>query len=186
MQNNDMEKIVSKFDITYILGGIAILVIPLWVAFMFCFNTGNKNYDYEFYTEDIITFLFVAAIIFTIYFLTLGKFVRISATESFIYLDNLLTRQSDFISFDEIKEIKESIDITTSKRMAGHYLENTTLQLILKNGNIIFLDDYAYSNFMEVGIFIYENFKKITFNEQQKLPNKQQELLINDIKLIEQ
>ena len=127
-----MEKIVSKFDITYLFGGIAILVIPLLVAFMFCFNTGNENYDYYFDYESIITFLFVAAIIFTIYFLTLGKFVRISATENYIYLDNLLTRQTKFINFDEIKEIKESIDITTSERMMGHYLENTTLQLILK------------------------------------------------------
>jgi len=167
-------KIVSKFDIGYIFGGMCVLVLPLFVAFMFCFATHEQSFEFE--KESIINFAFVAAIIFTIYFLTLGKFVRISATENYIYLDNLLTRQTEFINFDEIKEIKESIDITTSKRMAGHYLENTTLQLILKNGDIITLDDYAYSNFLEVGIFIYENFKKITCNEQQKLPDTQKEL----------
>lgn len=156
-------KKVSKFSIGYIVGGTFILILPLFVAFMFCFATSKDNPLFEFDRESITNFAFVAFIVFTIYFLTLGKFVRIICTEDFIILHNLFARRVKIINYYDIKEIKEFVDVNVSSRASGHYSTYSVLQLTLENGKIIILDDYAYDNFTEIVIFILKKFHATKF-----------------------
>jgi len=157
-------RVVSKFSITYFIGGIFFLVVPLLVAFMICFATGT-NFDYEdkfaFDKESIIKFAISTICILAISFFILGKLVRITATEDYICLDNLVIRTIKYIKYDEIEKIQKSVKGGVTGRNSWHYATSyTILYLIMKNGKTIKLYDFPYDNFEKVEKYIYENFNK--------------------------
>ena len=156
-------KTVSKFSIAYIVSGIFILVIPLLIAFMACFfskySFDDKDFTYS--QENIIKFAIATICIFAFYFFTFGKFTRITITNDYICLNNLITRKIKFIKYDEIAEIKKYVKTGEGGSRSWNY---TTayyfFHIILKNGKIIYFNDFPYDDFEDVEDFMFKNFNK--------------------------
>lgn len=160
-------KTVSKFSIAYIVSGIFILVIPLLIAFMACFfsqyNLEGKDFIYS--QENIIRFAIATFGIFAFYFFYFGRFTRITVTNDYICLNNLITRKKKFIKYEEIAEIKRYVETVKNdgnlRRFSWNYATSRYyFNIILKNGKIIYFNDFPYDDFEDVEDFMFENFNK--------------------------
>ena len=165
-QNISKMRVVSKFSITYIVFGILLLIIPLLVAFMFCFCTefvsSSEDNELVFDQESIIRFSIASIGIFALVFYKFGKYVRITATEDYISFYNLITRRIKYIKYYEIADVVREIKTGEGGgRLSWHYATYETFTyIVLKNGKIIHFNDFPYDDFDEVENFILENYNK--------------------------
>ena len=150
-------KIVSKFELAYILSKIFILCFFYLVIFIFfCFRPGGYvGCD----TKELIVMILIDIVISVFYCVLSWKFLQIIVTEEDIIIKNLFTKKVRRINYDEIARLRRD-RFANYGRPGFPDSPISRTEIKLKNGSIVSFDDYTYENFKEIYNCIQENLNK--------------------------